>query len=114
MSSWICIYSVLARQMGGRVYVSGVDVGCFSTSYRDCEALEEREDQLDSTLLCVFTFCALIVDKNMDYALRLAIRRVLSGNSEHYMSAAEIRTFLHGLTPTQDFTEQQIALSIMQ
>ena len=30
---------------------SGVDFGCFSTSYRDCEALEEREEQTNFTLL---------------------------------------------------------------
>ena len=36
------------------VSISGVDVGCFSTSYRDCEALIEREDQLEFTLFVVY------------------------------------------------------------
>ena len=31
-----------------------MDFGCFSTSYGDCEALEEREEQVKLTLLlCV-------------------------------------------------------------
>ena len=34
----------------GWVYISGVDFGCFSTSYGDCEALIEREEQADFTL----------------------------------------------------------------
>ena len=44
------ILSTLAYWAGGE-YISGVDFGCFSTSYRDCEALKEREDQLNFTLL---------------------------------------------------------------
>ena len=33
---------------------SGVDFGCFSTVYGDCEALEKREEQTDFTLfVCV-------------------------------------------------------------
>ena len=33
---------------------TGVDFGCFSTKYGDCEALEEREEQTDFTLfLCI-------------------------------------------------------------
>jgi len=47
--------SVLARSMGGRVCISGVDFGCFSASYRDCEALEKREEQTNFTLFCVYT-----------------------------------------------------------
>ena len=47
--------SVLARSMGGRVCISGVDFGCFSASYRDCEALEKREEQTNFTLFCIYT-----------------------------------------------------------
>ena len=48
--------SVLARSMGGRVCISGVDFGCFSASYRDCEALEKREEQTNFTLfVCIYT-----------------------------------------------------------
>ena len=36
--------SVLAHSMGGRVCISGVDFGCFSTFCGDCEALVEREE----------------------------------------------------------------------
>ena len=36
-------------------YISGVDFGCFSISYRDCEALEEREEQVDFTLFVSYT-----------------------------------------------------------
>ncbi len=39
-----------ARKGCGWVYISGVDFGCFSTSYGDCEALDEREEQTDFTL----------------------------------------------------------------
>ena len=42
--------SVLARSMGGRDCISGVDFGCFSTLFGDCEALVEREEQTDFTL----------------------------------------------------------------
>ena len=49
--------SVLARSMGGRVCISGVDFGCFSTSYRDCEALKEREEQTNFTLfVCIYAY----------------------------------------------------------
>ncbi|MBQ4395257.1 MAG: hypothetical protein II825_08190 [Paludibacteraceae bacterium] len=37
------ILSTLAFRAGG-LYISGVDFGCFSTSYRDCEALKMREE----------------------------------------------------------------------
>ena len=47
--------SVLARSMGGMVYISGVDFGCFSTLFGDCEALVEREEQTDFTLfVCIY------------------------------------------------------------
>ena len=46
---------VLARSMGGRVCISGVDFGCFSTFNGDCEALIEREEQTDFTLfVCIY------------------------------------------------------------
>ena len=35
----------------GGFSISGVDFGCFSTWYRDCEALDWREEQTDFTLL---------------------------------------------------------------
>ena len=43
------ILSTLAQWAGG-LYISSVDFGCFSTKYRDCEALKEREEQTDFTL----------------------------------------------------------------
>jgi|GEM_PF-3764516 len=40
----------------GGLYISGVDFGCFSTVYGDCEALEEREEQMNFTLfVCMCT-----------------------------------------------------------
>ncbi len=51
---WVCIIHFHALKGCGWVYISGVDFGCFSTSYRDCEALEKREEQTNFTLfLCV-------------------------------------------------------------
>ena len=44
MSSWVCIIPVRALHRVGGVYISGVDFGCFSTWYRDCEALKMREE----------------------------------------------------------------------
>jgi len=39
----------------GGLYISGMDFGCFSTKYRDCEDLIEREEQTDFTLLmCIY------------------------------------------------------------
>ena len=40
----------LAILVAGWVSISGVDFGCFSTDCRDCEALDEREEQVDFTL----------------------------------------------------------------
>lgn len=51
---------------------------------------------------------------NIDYTLRTAIRSVLNDCLGRFMSAAEIRTLMHDLNPPQDFTEHQIALSILQ
>ena len=39
----------------GWVNISGVDFGCFSTVYRDCEALKMREEQVNFTLLFLYT-----------------------------------------------------------
>ena len=44
------ILSTLAYRAGG-LYISGVDFGCFSTLFRDCEALDQREEQVNFTLL---------------------------------------------------------------
>lgn len=42
-----------ARIGWGKVGISGVDFGCFSTFNGDCEALDEREEQVNFTLfLC--------------------------------------------------------------
>ena len=55
MSSWDMYLFRPRPQMGGRVCISGVDVGCFSTFSGDCEALKMREDQLEFTLfLCKY------------------------------------------------------------
>ncbi len=49
--------SVLAHSMGGRVCISGVDFGCFSTLFGDCEALDQREEQTDFTLfVCIYAY----------------------------------------------------------
>ena len=48
--TWVCIIRSRPHRAGG-VYISGVDFGCFSIKYRDCEALVEREEQTDFTLL---------------------------------------------------------------
>ena len=50
------ILSTLACWAGG-LYISSVDFGCFSTVYRDCEALIEREEQTDFTLLILYAYC---------------------------------------------------------
>ena len=51
---------------------------------------------------------------NIDYALRSAIRSILNANPGHFMSAADIRASLHALPTPQDYSEQQIAASILQ
>lgn len=53
-------------------------------------------------------------DMNIDYALRMAIRSVLNANPGRFMSAADIRTLIHNLPTPQNYTEQQIAASILQ
>lgn len=53
---------------------SGVDFGCFSTSYRDCEALKMREEQTDFTLfVCI---CANI-NKNKSNIQENAESRII-------------------------------------
>ena len=48
-------YPLHARKGEVGVYISGVDFGCFSTSCRDCEALDEREEQVNFTLFaCIW------------------------------------------------------------
>lgn len=47
------VLSVRAPHRAGGLYISGVDFGCFSTKYRDCEALKMREEQTDFTLFRV-------------------------------------------------------------
>ena len=37
-------YPLHARRGCGGLYISGVDFGCFSTLFGDCEALVEREE----------------------------------------------------------------------
>ena len=55
MNVLVGMYIIRPRpQMGGRVCISGVDVGCFSTFSGDCEALKMREDQLEFTLFYVY------------------------------------------------------------
>ena len=62
--------SVLARSMGGRVCISGVDFGCFSTFNGDCEALKMREEQTDFTLfVCIYAY--------ITYQLTQIINRLL-------------------------------------
>ena len=61
---------VLARSMGGRVCISGVDFGCFSTLFGDCEALKMREEQTDFTLfVCIYAY--------ITYQLTQIINRLL-------------------------------------
>ena len=54
---------VLARSWVGGLSISGVDFGCFSTLFGDCEALDQREYLLDSTLFYVY-MCTLILIKS--------------------------------------------------
>ncbi len=56
--------SVLARSMGGRVCISGVDFGCFSTFCGDCEALDQHEYLLDSTLFYVYMCTLILINSN--------------------------------------------------
>ena len=42
---------VPALHRAGGLCISGVDFGCFSTFCGDCEALVEREEQMNFTLL---------------------------------------------------------------
>ena len=44
------VLSVHAPHRAGGLYISGVDFGCFSTLFGDCEALVEREEQMNFTL----------------------------------------------------------------
>ena len=55
------ILSTLAYWAGG-LYISSVDFGCFSTSYRDCEALIEREEQTDFTLFVYIAVPIVLTD----------------------------------------------------
>ncbi len=55
---WVCNIKSSPVLWAGGLYISGVDFGCFSTSYRDCEALIEREEQTDFTLLILYVFLA--------------------------------------------------------
>ena len=48
------VYSIHARLLGGRVVHIERGFGCFSTSYGDCEALDEREDQFELRAFCVY------------------------------------------------------------
>ena len=47
------VLSTLAYWVGG-LYISSVDFGCFSTWYRHCEGLWEREKQVTFTLLILY------------------------------------------------------------
>lgn len=49
----------------GGLYISGVDFGCFSTWYRHCEGLWEREEQTDFTLFVVY-ICTLLSFVNLN------------------------------------------------
>ena len=49
------ILSTLALWAGG-LYISSVDFGCFSTVYRDCEALKKREDQFELHAFIVYIY----------------------------------------------------------
>ena len=49
------VLSVHAFQRAGGLSISGVDFGCFSTWYGDCEALDEREEQVNFTLFVIIT-----------------------------------------------------------
>ena len=62
--------SVLARSWVGGLSISGVDFGCFSTLFGDCEALEMREEQTDFTLfVCIYAY--------ITYQLTQIINRLL-------------------------------------
>jgi len=56
MNVHVGMYTCAPRPIIGWVglYISGVDFGCFSTSYGDCEALEEREEQVNFTLFVLY------------------------------------------------------------
>ena len=61
MSMRVCINNPTPFVRVRRVYISGVDFGCFSTVYRDCEALEEREEQVKlHAFLFMFYFAGSI------------------------------------------------------
>ena len=67
MNVHVGMYTCAPRPIIGWVglYISGVDFGCFSTVYGDCEALDEREEQVDFTLfVCIL---AKIKKKDLDY-----------------------------------------------
>ena len=60
MNVHVGMYTCAPRPIIGWVglYISGVDFGCFSTVYGDCEALDEREEQVDFTLFaCISCPC---------------------------------------------------------
>ena len=58
MNVLVDMYNISPRPfMGGRVCISGVDFGCFSTLFGDCEALDQREEQTDFTLfVCIYAY----------------------------------------------------------
>ena len=66
------------------MYISGVDFGCFSTSYGDCEALEKREEQTDFTLFrCIWLLIRLemtrfyIVHRHFVHSMNVRFLRLL-------------------------------------
>ena len=59
MSRGYVIHATPCYRRGG-FSISGVDFGCFSTVYGDCEALEKREEQTD---LHAFIVCVSEINK---------------------------------------------------
>ena len=50
----------------GGFSISGVDFGCFSTKYGDCEALEEREEQANFTLFVCLYIISIVLKVLID------------------------------------------------
>jgi len=52
---WVCYIIPRPAIWWGGFDISGVDFGCFSTLFGDCEALVEREEQVTFTLfVCIY------------------------------------------------------------
>ena len=59
------------------VYIFSVDFGCFSTGYRHCEGLWEREEQVIFTLFFALTFrIAILLPQKRKFFCRFILQNL--------------------------------------